>query len=72
MTDEKTLNIDQAVAASGVSRRTLYYWMAIGRLPHVAVLKHRRMRLSDILAVKAQRPSKRRRVDVDGDRVSAV
>lgn len=52
MTETKTLHIEQAVVAAGVSRHSLYNWMAEGRLPFVKVRCHRRVLLADVLEAK--------------------
>lgn len=49
------LNLDQAATAAGISRRTLYYWMAHGLLPYVVQQGGRRVTLSHVLRLKARR-----------------
>jgi len=51
----KTVNVHQAAAASGVSRRCLYYWMAEGRLPYARTDLGRRVTLADVFKAKRTR-----------------
>lgn len=50
-----TLLVRDAVAVSGVSRRSVYYWMKAGLLPWVEKNGHRRVTVADIERAKTYR-----------------
>jgi predicted site-specific integrase-resolvase len=52
MPASQRVNLDQAAQHAGISRRTLYYWMAHGSLPYVIIQGGRRVKLSHVLKLK--------------------
>ncbi len=54
------MNLDQAAAASGVTKRTLYNWITCGYLPFTQVGDTRQVQLADLLIIKRRYYRKRR------------
>jgi predicted site-specific integrase-resolvase len=52
---DRRVNLAVAVSVTGVSIRTLYYWMTTGRLPFVKRGQPRFVRVSDVLTLKTLR-----------------
>ena len=73
MDDDRTVHLDTAAADVGVSRRTLYHWMAAGLLPFTTTQhggqRSRRVRLGDVRQLARTRPSERA-VDLDRQRLA--
>jgi len=62
MTEDGTVYLDDAAAAIGVSRRTLYYWMDQGLLPYRKTpfgRRSRRVKLADAQRIRDTRPLER-------------
>lgn len=52
--EDRTLSTTQAAAILGVSRATMVRYCEDGRVPYTQPGKHRRLRLKDVLAFKAE------------------
>ncbi|MCE9548920.1 helix-turn-helix domain-containing protein [Candidatus Nomurabacteria bacterium] len=64
MNDRKNVSVDKACEIAGVSRRTIYYWMATGKVEFFRAIGGSRRIFVDSL------PSKREESPSDGSQAS--
>lgn len=50
------MNVNQAAGAAGVSRRSIYNWMAAGTLPYTTKGRSRHVEIEDVLKLAEQKP----------------